>query len=166
MARFARKEFDEASDWFWLSDVPTVDADSIYAIGNTIYKVEAQRNSREANRLWDTEYFWTTHSANEWIRSQWRKVFNEAEEKSKDAAAALIEEYGEARASELRKGLMFRFGGLTSGQVTELQRYYDLALPNKDGVAFPVCIATCTQHLDLSCQATLDMSRPSACKSL
>jgi hypothetical protein len=61
---------------------------------------------------------------------------------------------------------MFRFGGLTSGQVTELQRYYDLALPNKDGVAFPVCIATCTQHLDLSCQATLDISRPSACKSL
>jgi hypothetical protein len=36
----------------------------------------------------------------EWIRSQWRKVFNEAEEKSKDAAAALIEEYGEAQ--ELR----------------------------------------------------------------
>ena len=109
MARFARKEFDEASDWFWLGEVPKVDDDSIYAIGNTIYKVEAQRNSREANRLWDTEYFWTTHSANEWIRSQWRKVFNEAEEKSKDAAAALIEEYGEARASELRKGLMFRF---------------------------------------------------------
>ena len=40
MARFARKEFDEASDWFWLSDVPTVEADSIYAIGITKRKKE------------------------------------------------------------------------------------------------------------------------------
>ena len=38
--RFARKEFDEASDWFWLSDVPTVDAESIYAIGITKRKKE------------------------------------------------------------------------------------------------------------------------------
>jgi hypothetical protein len=136
-ARWCRQHFGELHKHFWLQPFPTIDDDNVYAFANSIYKVEKKRDSREANRLWETDYFWTKRSVEEWFDEGKRLLFDEIEAQTVGNAGRLVEEYKLERIGGIRSGLMLRYGGSTSSAINDLERAYDKGLPKGDGQAFP-----------------------------
>ena len=127
------------------------------------HKVIARKDARSAEKLWDSDHFWTIVWQLSHRDEQREYLYCYLEKITEGEALRQVEQLDVKGMPTMREHLYTRFGGVTSASVKVREKNYLLGMPKKAGaIAFPdgVCMTEKLDQLEGEREYFLDVCPP------